>query len=367
MGTRDAAGVPAVTGSDHPPGDDEFEVTLLGPGYGESVVLHIGGGAWILVDSCGRADAPAALDYLRTIGLDPARVVELIVATHWHDDHIRGMARMVETCANAAFCCASALCREEFLTAVDALEGRHVAAFGSGVHEIHGTFSRLREAGSTPTWAGANRRLLSRGPCEIWSLAPADDAFVGFLRELGRLMPAAGQAETRIPSLSPNGVAVVLWITAGDIVVLLGSDLERGGWSTVVQDGARPVGRASVFKVPHHGSGSAHEPDVWEHMLEVEPLAVITPWKRGGRVVPNRLDKQRILAQTGNAYVSAAADSAARVRRDTMVERMVRQSGIRLRRASTSDGVRLRRRIGSGASWEIERFGSACHLRDFAV
>ncbi len=351
----------------HPPNDDEFEVTLLGPGYGESMVLHIGGGAWIVVDSCGSAEAPAALDYLRTMGLDPARVVVLIVATHWHDDHIRGMGRMVETCANAAFCCASALCRGEFLEVVGALEGRHVAAFGSGVREIHRTFSRLRDADSTPTWAVANRRLFSRGPCEIWSLAPADDAYAGFLRELGRLVPEAGQAETRIPSLSPNGVAVVLWVAVGDIVVLLGSDLERGGWSTVVQDGARPAGRASVFKVPHHGSGSAHEPDVWEHMLDAEPFAIITPWKRGGRVVPNRLDKQRILARTRNAYVSAVADSGARGRRDAMVERMVRQSGIRLRRAPTPDGVRLRRRIGSGASWEIERFGSACHLRDFAV
>ncbi len=353
----------------HPPSEDEFEVTLLGPGYGESVVLHIGGGAWILVDSCGRADAPAALDYLRAIGLDPARVVTLIVATHWHDDHIRGMARLVETCTNAKFCCASGFCRNEFLTVVGALEGRHVAAFGSGVREIHGTFSRLLEAGSTPTWAIANRRLLAQGPCEIWSLTPADAAIVNFLRALGRLVPEAGEAATRLPSLSPNRVAVVLWITVGDIAVLLGSDLERDGWSTVVRDRDRPAGRASVFKVPHHGSANAHEPDVWKDMLDPDPVAVITPWKRGGRVVPNRRDKQRILDETENAFVSAAADSAAQVRRrDTMVERTVRESGIRLRRTQTpEDGVRLRRRIGSGATWQVERFGSACHLRDFAV
>lgn len=367
MGAGDDAGVRAVTAPGRPPRSDEFEVTLLGPGYGECVVLHVGGGAWILVDSCGRADAPAALDYLRRIDLDPARVVELIVATHWHDDHIRGMSRMVEVCANATFCCASALCREEFLTAVRALEGRHVATFGSGVREIHGTFSRLREVDSTPTWAVANRRIFSTGLCQIWSLAPADDAFVDFLRELGGLMPEVGQVETRIRSLSPNGVAVVLWITVGDIVVLLGSDLERGGWSTVVRDAARPVGKGSVFKVPHHGSGSAHEPDVWEHMLEPEPLAILTPWKRGGRVVPNRVDKQRILAQTGRAYVSAAAGSTAPVHRVTAVERMIRQSGVKLRRKPPPSGVRLRRRIGSAASREVERFGSACHLRDFAV
>ena len=357
-----------MTARGHPPRDDEFELTLLGPGYGECVVLHIGGGAWILVDSCGRADAPAALDYLRSLGLDPSQVVVLIVATHWHDDHIRGMARMVEVCADANFCCASVLCREEFLVAVHALEGRHVAAFGSGLREIRGAFTRLRTARVKPTWAIANRVVFSRGPCQVWSLAPSDSSFGDFLRELGSLLPKAGQAETRIPSLSPNDVAVVLWIAVGDITVLLGSDMERRGWATVVRDTGRPNGKASVFKVPHHGSESAHEPRVWQGMLEREPYAVITPWKRGGRVVPNRLDKQRILSMTSNAFVSATAESAAPARsRPSMVERTVRHSGIRIRRTPTPDGVRLRRQIGSGASWAVERFGSACHLRDFAV
>ena len=357
-----------MTARVRPPRDDELELTLLGPGYGESVVLHIGDGAWIIVDSCGRADAPAALDYLRTIDLDPDQVVVLIVATHWHDDHIRGMAQMVKVCTKATFCCASVLCREEFLTAVHALEGRHVAAVGSGLREIHRAFSRLREVDTAPTLALANRRIFSKGPCQVWSLAPADDAYVDFLKELGRLLPKVGQAKTRIRSLSPNDVAVVIWIVIGDIAILLGSDLEQRGWSTIVQDSARPAGKASVFKVPHHGSESAHEPSVWERMLDPEPFAILSPWKRGGRIVPNRRDKQRILATTANSYVSAAADSAGPVRRRAnMVERMIRQSDIRLRRMPTPDGVRLRRRIGSRAQWGVELFGSACHLRDFAV
>ena len=351
-----------------PPEDDEFELTLLGPGYGESIVLHVGDGAWILVDSCGRADAPAALAYLRALGLNPASVVVLIVATHWHDDHIRGIAQMVEVCTNAAFCCSSVLCQEEFLTAVRALDRRHFASFGSGLREIHGTFSRLRAAGVHPVWALANRPILSEDRCQVWSLAPADEAFSSFLRALGRLLPPAGQAETRVPSLSPNDAAVVLWVTVGDIAVLLGSDLERRRWSTIVQDAARPAGKASAFKVPHHGSESAHEPRVWESLLEPEPVAVITPWRRGRRVVPNRQDGRRILDLTANAYVSATVDSTTPVRRRVrMVERMVRESGIRIRRAPTPDAVRLRRRIAAGDSWEVERFGSACHLRDFAV
>ena len=350
-----------------PPGDDEFELTLLGPGYGESVVLHIGGGTWLVVDSCGRADAPAALDYLRGLGVDPVQAVEFIVATHWHDDHIRGMARLVEVCERARFCCASVLCREEFLAAVHALEGRHVGAFGSGLREMHGAFSRLRETDARPTLALANRRIFANDSCQVWSLSPSDDAFLSFLREVGHSLPEAGRAETRIPSLSPNDVAVVLWIAVGDLAILLWSDLEQRGWLTVLQSDERPTGTASAFKVPHHGGESAHEPGVWERMLDPGPVAVLTPWQRGGRVVPSRRDRQRILSCTSNAYVTATTDSSGQARRrSSSVERTIRETGIKFRRTPRPDGIRLRRRIGSGTEWEVELFGSACHLSNFA-
>ena len=100
-----------------------LEITLFGPGYGESVVLHVGNGAWIVVDSCiDKENTPVAIQYLNRLGVDPAEAVTLVVATHWHDDHIRGMARLVAACTNARFCCAGVLCREEFLEVVGALE-----------------------------------------------------------------------------------------------------------------------------------------------------------------------------------------------------------------------------------------------------
>ena len=91
---------------------DQIEVTLFGPGYGECILLHIGNGNWVIVDSCfDEQKEPAALTYLCDLGSNPAEVVRLIVATHWHDDHIRGMGKLVEVCNNATFCCASALSR----------------------------------------------------------------------------------------------------------------------------------------------------------------------------------------------------------------------------------------------------------------
>ena len=84
------------------PGPNDFERTLLGPGYGECAIIHYGHGEWIIVDSCvDEAGHPAALNYLRQIGVDAGRSVRMIVVTHWHDDHIRGIVQVVRNCPRA--------------------------------------------------------------------------------------------------------------------------------------------------------------------------------------------------------------------------------------------------------------------------
>ena len=331
--------------------------------------MHVGGGVWVLVDSCIDTDGkPRALQYLKSIGVDPAETVALIVATHWHDDHIRGIAKLVEVCKQAAFCCSSVLLRKEFLTVVGALENRPLTVLGSGLKEMHSVISQLTQAASIPTLAAANRRIFVQGACEIWSLSPNDSNFLNFLRTIGGLLPQEGESKTKIPSLSPNKVSVALWVRVEDIAVVLGSDLEKRGWIEILQNSARPKGKSSVFKVPHHGSKSAHEPEVWEHMLNIDPFAVLTPWRGGGRDLPTQEDVRRILSFTRNAYATAKISSCTRsaVSRNSMVRRTIRESGVKLRRIAMSPGaVRLRRPLGSRTGWEVEKFGSACHLKDF--
>ena len=296
-----------MTYTHSPPEKDEFEITLLGPGYGECVLLHVGDGAWIVVDSCvSRDNDPVALQYLEDLGLDPANVVDLIVATHWHDDHIRGMARLVEVCKRAAFCCAGVLGKKEFLATVDALERRHLSVTGSGVREIHDVFSQLTKAKSKPILALADRRLLSDGTCEIWTLSPNDKDFMDFLKSIGRAVHGENQGTGRTLSLSPNRVAVVLWIHVDDVVILLGSDLEKHRWADILHSPGRPNSKAAVFKVPHHGAESANEPRVWQQLLVPNPHAVLTPWTLGKRRLPSEGDVRRILSHTSNAYTTSA-------------------------------------------------------------
>ena len=351
-----------------PPDEDELEVVLLGPGYGESIVLHIGYGGWVIVDSCINTEGkPRALEYLESIGVNPAQVVDLVVATHWHDDHIRGMARLVEVCSKADFCCANALLNNEFLAAVGALEGRHLSADGSGVREIHHVFTGLKSKASRTKFAAVNRLIHAQGKCEIWSLSPSDAAFRNFLQSIGRLFPSESRTKTRVPSVTPNDMSVVLWIGVDDIAVLLGSDLEKRGWVEILQSEEQPTGKASVFKVPHHGSESAHEPDVWNRMLDPNPIAVLAPWRKGGNVLPSQRDVRRILTHTTNAYSTASTGLSAppQARRHGIVARTMRNTGIELRQLAMSPGaIRLRRPLGSRGQWKIETFGSACGLGD---
>jgi glyoxylase-like metal-dependent hydrolase (beta-lactamase superfamily II) len=94
-----------------PPRSDEAEVSVFGPGFGECLVVHLGNNDWIVVDSCTDAESkrPVALEYLETIGVDAATHVSLVIATHWHDDHIGGFGKLYMACKAARFACSAAL------------------------------------------------------------------------------------------------------------------------------------------------------------------------------------------------------------------------------------------------------------------
>src|SRR5258708_6538741 len=90
-----------------PPLADELELSLFGPGKGECVVVHLGYGDWMVVDSCmgDGGKSAIALDYLGLMGVDVTRNLKLVVVSHWHDDHIRGISKILATATSARFAC----------------------------------------------------------------------------------------------------------------------------------------------------------------------------------------------------------------------------------------------------------------------
>ena len=332
-------------------------------------MLHLGKGVWAIVDSCEDSDGrPRALRYLLDMGVDPSVSVKLVVATHWHDDHIRGMGDQVEVCRSASFCCAGVLTELEFLATMQALEGRHQSEGRSGLRELYTVMRTLRERHATPILASGGHNVLVEDDCHVYALSPSDSTHLDFLRAIYDSYGAAGHKKDRVPAFEPNEISVALWVAVDNTFILLGADLTRKGWTEVLKSPTRPTHRASAFKVPHHGAPDAHEPMVWSEMLKSNPYAVLTPWNKGGRNRPKAADARRMLSLTGHAYATAASSASSRrgKKRRGSVGRGVADANVHLRSATEPAGlIRLRTTIGTDDDWSVELFDGACHLEEY--
>jgi beta-lactamase superfamily II metal-dependent hydrolase len=352
-----------------PPTPDQIEVSLIGPGYGESIVMHLGDGDWAIIDSCIDSETKeiAPLRYLDALGVDVRQAVRLVLATHWHDDHVRGLAEVVRRADRADFVCSVALQSTEFMMLI-AAGGQDPFIKSSGVREFRGILEILRAREVSPMWAISDRRVWTKGQDTVDALSPSNEAVTRAFTEFARLAPQANEPKRRITSQSPNDASVATWTTLGNWHLLFGADLEepgdpRVGWSAVLASPNRPQGRAVVNKVAHHGSTDAHHDGIWEELLVSDPLAVLAPWVLGGGVLPSVADVRRICALAGSVLLTSPARYPAPVRHDARAERMIRESVRYIRQTEAPLGhVRLRvnRHRSDGASqWTSELFPPA--------
>lgn len=324
------------------PKNDEIEVSIFGPGKGECVVLHLGNNDWIIVDSCvNRASKkPIALEYLESLGISPDEAVKLVAVSHWHDDHIKGTSQIVRTCKDAYFVCANALLRSEFAQFVEVYSKRFRSErYDSGTDEFAAITEQLfsEYVGKRPypkrlLWAAANKRLAVWDgggrpfPVELYSLSPSDAAFSLAIAEFRDLLPQPGTPKRRAPSLSPNHASAAFWIIAGTFNILLGGDLETGsnedlGWRAVMGSAARPSGRASIVKAPHHGAQSGYYAPMWQQMAEPNTVSLIAPFCGGVKPLPSEKDIARIKKHTQRIFITGEPKGWSPKRRDSAADK----------------------------------------------
>lgn len=369
------------------PNQDEIEISLFGPGFGESLLLHLGLDCWVVIDSClsSDTDEPAPIRYLKSIGVDPAQSIRLVLATHWHDDHIRGISDIFAIAQNAKFLCSAALRSSEFSELVEfskslMTEESGATEFSRVMKILVGRGGRSRRASIGPEFVLAGQILDRRNsqlPYEIHALSPSSASLnLAFneisnqVNEIRTRIPGSRGTKKRIVAQGPNHVAVVLWLKIGDTAVLLGSDLEETanlntGWTVIVDSSVRPSGKAEVFKVPHHGSSTSHQPRVWQEMVETQPLVVLTPFLNGRILKPSASEVQQILSYTPHAYITSPVKQRQTKWASKTVEKTIKDTVIDIREVPRTMGqVRLRKKhpsVGKG-EWRVDLIGSARSL-----
>lgn len=310
----------------HPPLADALEISLFGTGVGEGLAVHLGDGDWALVDTCREISngIPLNLAYLESIGVDVEVAVKLIIATHWHDDHVDGLSNIIERCPSARLAFPQALACDEFRALVqlygdpDYMLDREK----SGVKEMVNTLRILKNRKDIdpngyrpPIKTQADHLLFHNNYCEFFALSPSPEAIQEATEEMARMWhdlnsvrSAPRSTRTSVASPERNLYATALWIRWGDRRMVLGSDLEEHGnyhlgWQAALSCQRFPDKKATIFKIPHHGSPNGDHDDIWNKIVEPDnPIAILSAYARGATPRPSMDDIARIKRRTNQFY-----------------------------------------------------------------
>ena len=237
-------------------GRDSLDVTFLDVGQGDAVLIRTPDGRTALVDA-GESDPG---QHLRARGVER---IDLLVASHPHEDHIGGLGDVIGSFPVRAF-------------------------LDNGVVHDTQTYHRVEatvEAHPSITYLGPQPRSIALGDASIEVLA-ADP--------------------------SPNNVndgSVKLLVRYGKFSVLLTGDAETGALDHLVSTGTVPD--VTVLKASHHGSDNGFTEGL---LAAAQPdVVVISVGSRNAYDHPGGLALSAYHAATGDVY-RTDLDGSVRVR-----------------------------------------------------
>lgn len=358
------------------PTENQIEINLFGGGssYGEAVLVHFGNHRWMVVDSVKDPNTkkPVILDYLEEIGENPDSI-ELILATHWHDDHIKGISD-IYSASGSAFSISQALPKSYMARLVSLDEFKESS--NSGLLEFGNVIRKSIEQKTPLVRAIQDRVLIENAEYDynvkITALSPSDRSIEVFEQELGSILNDAYDLNLASRSNNPNHSSIVLLIEVGNSKILLGSDLEVTndvgmGWQQVCQANATPVDNSvQIFKIPHHGSVNGHYDPVWQNILAENRISILTPYGRGRKKLPTQNYKNRIIRRSTQSYITSKNLALKKSKkRDPKVRKILKELSYTVKERKYEFGqIQLRRGINSEseADWEVSLFGNACDL-----
>ena len=352
------------------PDEDDLEVSVFGPGFGECLAVHMPGGKWILVDSCRDSRRrPASLAYLEEMGIAAESDVAMVVASHWHFDHVDGIAEMVAECRSAEPVMSLALHTRELLAFA------HAAQYlGSGtVPRPIAELQQLTETIDTAqparyiTLSQARMKLLESRygtlTTSVDSLSPSPASVSVAMSDLSQSRLEAGK-ELEAPQPDQNAAAVVLRVRSGNVSMLLASDLEiqadpARGWRGVMDAWGDDGHQSQVIKIAHHGSANGDPEIIWSDLLTEMPIGIVTHFHNGSVHLP-LASQVELIAQRCSGLFSTSGYSWApmALSAESAAERLAQGKPLSPRPAGLGH-VRARIKPEQESSWRLSVCGPA--------
>ena len=296
-----------------------LEVHLLGGSKGESIVIKLPDDQWGVVDCY--TDAVAEPGKNPTIQFLRSRKVKkllFVCLTHAHDDHFLGMVKLIEEFKPTEFWRFGCLAPPHIskLMQYNALRAKEV----NGAKQVELTRStkelfdilKISERGHNDKSILPNPLTSLKTPYplprnnaqgfKIECIAPSGPQVAKYHRAILDCIGADEKIAKELKHSDHNEVSVVLKITYGETIVILGGDLERGGWEEVVREYGEDKLKALAVKVSHHGSENGYCADLWKHFtVGGKTIAMIAPQHRHKLPRPEGLD---VISKFANKIVA---------------------------------------------------------------
>lgn len=361
---------------DQPPSQNEIEVTLIGTGggYGESVVLKVGYDKWIIIDSCinPHTREPLALEYLKNIDADFSKVI-LIICTHWHNDHIKGLSKLLSQCPKSEFCFSAVDDLKKFLLLCELDHEKTLKGTKSSTDEFAKCLKIISGRGSHFTRAQSNLLINStqENDCrfELFALSPSPKTMSDFNTEISQLITEFGTRNTAIISKSPNDKSVALLMKFKNHRILLGADLEIGnnddeGWRHIIKHSkVKDEYKSDLYKIPHHGSENGYIKEIFDVLVNTDSTLKLTPYRSSKLPTIDMLDVYS--KHSTNIYLtSPTVVSKKPKKRDKSLEKIIERAVLGISEVKFTHGIVRSRMDYSRANdtWTTEVFEAGLKL-----
>jgi hypothetical protein len=269
-----------------------LRIYLFGASKGETIVLHLPDGRWGLVDYYSSDLArPRSHPAWKLLAGHGVKELAFVCLTHPHDDHFRGMSEVFGGFEVEAFWspCGLDLDEFQFLKAYfkAAAEWADRAEQMEKATELKSIFDAVAKHGCRYEDVNSGRLLYpnpidEKSEFKIWGLAPSSRRTREYKKKLLRSF-RGGLFRGPVPRGAHNEASVALRLDFKGTRVVLGGDVESGGWLNVLEDHTSDLLTSKVVKISHHGSTNGYCEALWPTIsTSGGVVAALTPYRRFG-------------------------------------------------------------------------------------
>ena len=353
----------------------ELEVSLFGgQKQGESIVVHLGDDNWMIVDSFRgiKSKTPIALDYLNSIGVAYDKV-KVIVLTHYHRDHSKGIVDIASACSNAEVWIPSVFDGASFLVLMKKLVRIKNTKFNP-LLDLNELFKK-DDSGEIELKRCKQDLVLYKSAVgenvvEVIGLSPNDKTIKLFEQDVKKVIEEGNEISELVDTKDPNNQSIVLLLKTRGFNVLLTGDLEDDtediGLQSILKSKLLGKEKSAVFKVPHHGSENGYNKKVWDHFIkEDESILILTPIKTGSTILPKESMIDRLRTDYKNlAFITSDPyDGKGGFKHKENTRRILRGLNLNIKKNQDYFGqIRIRKDVKSISKPVCEIFDKALEI-----